>query len=151
MNDADGLRLEAAEQFGFEAAEVYCGNTELYSCTPAQLVAFAKACERAGRAQVARHIRQAEQFWDKAHTFEGAPFCAGACDALAGQIEKANAIIDAELALVLAAVHEAQADIPPVTTFQERHPEIAPPTPCRHCGAPYNEPCCLGVCERMNP
>jgi hypothetical protein len=43
MTDEDGFRLEAAEQFG--------ASSDCYTFTEAQLIAFAKACERAGMAQ----------------------------------------------------------------------------------------------------
>jgi hypothetical protein len=45
MTDADGFRIEAAEQFGFEPTD---GDMTGYVCTEAQLIAFAKACERKG-------------------------------------------------------------------------------------------------------
>lgn len=52
MTDADGLRLEAAEQFGFMGVDPGAGAFEgAYSCTTTQLLAFAKACERAGMVQ----------------------------------------------------------------------------------------------------
>lgn len=51
MNDQDGLRIEAAEQFGFsEIGQDEFGHSG-YQCTTAQLIAFAKACERAGMFQ----------------------------------------------------------------------------------------------------
>lgn len=46
MNDQDGYRLEAAECFGFSQAE----DDGPYTCTEAQLIAFAKAAERKGLA-----------------------------------------------------------------------------------------------------
>jgi hypothetical protein len=48
MTDEDGLRLEAAEQFGFTPTDP---DAERYECTTAQLIAFAKACERKGRSE----------------------------------------------------------------------------------------------------
>lgn len=45
MNDEDGFRIEAAEQFGFTPTDP---DAERYECTEAQLIAFAKACERKG-------------------------------------------------------------------------------------------------------
>lgn len=46
MTDEDGHRVEAAEQFGFSQTE----DDGPYTCTEAQLIAFAKACERKGLA-----------------------------------------------------------------------------------------------------
>lgn len=46
MNDQDGYRIEAAMQFGFSQTE----DDGPYTCTEAQLIAFAKACERKGLA-----------------------------------------------------------------------------------------------------
>lgn len=46
MTDEDGHRIEAAMQFGFSQAE----DDGPYSCIDAQLIAFAKACERKGLA-----------------------------------------------------------------------------------------------------
>lgn len=46
MNEEDGFRIEAAEQFGFSQTE----DDGPYTCTEAQLIAFAKACERMGLA-----------------------------------------------------------------------------------------------------
>lgn len=52
MNDADGFRLEAAEQFGFEHNDGQDGPGQPgYFCTESELIAFAKACERAGMYQ----------------------------------------------------------------------------------------------------
>ena len=49
MTDEDGLRLEAAEQYGFEEIDGQDGPGQPgYFCTEAELIAFAKACERAG-------------------------------------------------------------------------------------------------------
>ncbi len=47
VTEEDGFRLEAAEQFGFSQAE----DDGPYTCTEAQLIAFAKACERKGLAE----------------------------------------------------------------------------------------------------
>lgn len=56
MNDQDGLRLEAAEQFGFEEIDGQDGPGQPgYFCTESELIAFAKACERKGMAD-AREI-----------------------------------------------------------------------------------------------
>jgi hypothetical protein len=48
MTDEDGHRIEAAEQFGFSRL---CSTDSVYRCTEAQLIAFAKACERKGLAE----------------------------------------------------------------------------------------------------
>lgn len=52
MNDADGFRIEAAEQFGFEEIDGQdAPGQEGYFCTETELIAFAKACERKGMAE----------------------------------------------------------------------------------------------------
>lgn len=56
MNEADGFRIEAALRSGFAMTN---DNGDEYACTEAQLIAFAKACERAGRAQIAQAFRAA--------------------------------------------------------------------------------------------
>lgn len=48
--DMDGYRCEAA----WEAGAVTDDDCEIYTFTTAQLIAFAKMCERAGRAQAAK-------------------------------------------------------------------------------------------------
>jgi hypothetical protein len=82
MNDSDGYRMEAAEQFGFETTN---DDADEYKCTQAALIAFAKACERKGMAD-ARAVAKA----------------AGAYVAVA-RVNKQIAAIDAELAPILAA------------------------------------------------
>lgn len=52
MADEDGLRLEAAEQYGFEEIDGQDGPGQPgYFCTEVELITFAKACERAGMYQ----------------------------------------------------------------------------------------------------
>lgn len=52
MNEQDGFRLEAAVQFGFQESGHNEGkDDDCYLCSQAQLIAFAKACERAGMYQ----------------------------------------------------------------------------------------------------
>ena len=51
MTDEDGFRIEAAEQFGF--TEITGTEVTAYSCTEAELIAFAKACGRKGLAESA--------------------------------------------------------------------------------------------------
>ncbi len=51
MNDQDGFRLEAADQFGFAELNDFPEDAGKYLCTEAQLIAFAKACERKGMAE----------------------------------------------------------------------------------------------------
>jgi hypothetical protein len=102
INDADGHRIEAAEQFGFSlVAGAPDDAPETYVCTEAQVIAFAKACERAGFAKAAAHCRHLETFWD-AQEQEWAPAVAGAFAIIAENIEAGNALIDAELAAVRA-------------------------------------------------
>lgn len=96
MNDADGFRLEAAEQFGFEDTS---GAVDGYLCTEAQLIAFAKACERAGRAEASKLIQTT------AHACREKPGCSAplALDTVAGILERANDVTDMELAPLLEA------------------------------------------------
>jgi hypothetical protein len=97
MNDQDGHRLEAAEQFGFAHADL---GEPGYFCTDAQLIAFAKACERAGRAQVVTILRETERKLDAAPSRESS-LISGGISAVAEELEKRNAESDAELAPVL--------------------------------------------------
>lgn len=99
MNEQDGFRLEAAMQFGFSQAE----DDGPYTCTEAQLIAFAKACERKGLAEAvtvaAGELRNTSQL------MSNPPQSSAAWDirnALNKKIEK----IDAELAPILAAEEE---------------------------------------------
>lgn len=50
MNDADGFRLEAGEQFGARSIDTD-GRDDYVVLTEAQLIAFAKSCERKGMAK----------------------------------------------------------------------------------------------------
>lgn len=87
MNDADGFRLEAAEQFGFEEIDGQDPPGQPgYFCTQAELIVFAKACERKGMAD-ARAVAKA----------------AGAYVAVARLNKQIAAIMDTELAAILAA------------------------------------------------
>jgi hypothetical protein len=95
MNEQDGFRLEAAEQFGFSQAE----DDGPYTCTEAQLIAFAKAAERKGMASAAALIRNRAQ----------TSALRSSCDDLilaAREIESLVAVSDAELAPILAAEEE---------------------------------------------
>lgn len=92
MNDEDGLRLEAAEQFGFERISDDCPR---YSCTESQLIAFARACERKGRAEV---VTIAEEIG--AHSTDKEK---GALGAVIHRLQDMNRRVDAELASILAA------------------------------------------------
>lgn len=90
VTDDDSLRLEAAEQFGFR------GGDNRYACTEAQLIAFAKACERAGMARTVAYIRMHERAleyyeWGRALNWT------------AKQLDVQIAAIDAELAPLLEA------------------------------------------------
>lgn len=106
MDDEDGFRTEAAEQCGFQATDPGIGAFDgTYSCTTAQLIAFAKACERKGRAEASAIAQR------KSHEYRTSkPLCSGACacamDVLAGELERMNAATDAELAPILTAEEE---------------------------------------------
>lgn len=56
MNDADGFRLEAAEQFGAQTD----ADCVTYTFEEGQLIAFAKACERKGMAQAVETLEGAD-------------------------------------------------------------------------------------------
>lgn len=104
MTESDGYRFEAAEQFGFSQIK----DDGPYTCTEAQLIAFAKAAERKGRAEA---IKIADDLYGEGN---GSPYDngAGACgwnDATQKIVEKLtalNAATDAELAPILAAEEE---------------------------------------------
>lgn len=85
MTEQDGFRLEAAEQFGFSQAE----DDGPYTCTEAQLIAFAKAAERKGRAEAIALLEQ---------TPVG--------PAVLRILRERNAASDAELAPIMAAEEE---------------------------------------------
>lgn len=104
MNDEDGHRIEAAEQFGFESAEVFCGKTEVWSCTQDQMIAFAKACERKGLADAVALLQRwagdAEEFKAVSARHEIMQnVCRNAATALNNKI----IAVDAELGPILAA------------------------------------------------
>lgn len=60
MTDEDGLRLEAAKQFGFESLDdtPSAFSDWTHFATEAQIIAFAKACEMAGRREAMRFVRR---------------------------------------------------------------------------------------------
>lgn len=59
FNELNGFRIEAALQFGFEMTN---DDGDEYSCTEAQLLAFARACERKGRADAAKMARNSNRW-----------------------------------------------------------------------------------------
>lgn len=91
MTDADGHRIEAAEQFGFSPL---CSTDPVYRCTEAQLIAFAKAAERKGRAEAITLVTQEGRVTD----FGAQMALKGVADELLAM----NAASDAELAPILA-------------------------------------------------
>lgn len=104
MTDEDGHRLEAADQCGFVQAE----DDGPYTCTEAQLIAFAKGCERKGRAEA---IKIAEDLygegpsapWDNGGTSDGWNQCTRRIvEVLTAQ----NVASDTELAPILVAEEE---------------------------------------------
>lgn len=100
MNDADGHRIDAAEQFGFIGTDAPHDVDEgAYACTVTQLIAFSKACERAGVAAAAILAQ------NKAHEYRLHHMSVGgvALDALAADLNRINEIVDAELAPILEA------------------------------------------------
>lgn len=91
MTDEDGHRIDAAMQFGFEQTE----DDGPYSCTEAQLIAFAKAAERKGRAEAIALATQEGRVTD----FGARMALKGVADELLAM----NAASDAALAPILAA------------------------------------------------
>lgn len=89
----DGFRSEAAGQFGFRDFNDDC--TERL-CTTAQLVAFAKSCERKGRAEAAQVVRR--ELNNPLNAQAKSPLLA-----VLGALKKRNDESDAELAPILAA------------------------------------------------
>lgn len=96
MIEQDGFRIEAALQLGFEEAAVHCGKTEVYACTEAQLIAFAKACERKALCTARSHVRQ--ELNNPLSARDKCPLLA-----IMGRLSKQIAQIDAELAPILEA------------------------------------------------
>lgn len=105
MTDEDGFRIEAAVQFGFEWTN---DDADEYACTEAQLIAFAKAAERKGRAEA---IKIAEDLygegpsapWDNGGTSDGWNI---GTQKVVELLTALNAAIDVELAPILAAEEE---------------------------------------------
>lgn len=95
-NDADGFRIEAALQFGFRMTN---DDGDEYACTESQLIAFAKACERKGRAEASKLAQTRSHENRVAHMHEGAV----ALDCLAGELDQLNDATDAELKPILEA------------------------------------------------
>lgn len=86
MTDEDGHTIEAAVQFGFRWTN---DDADEYACTEAQLIAFAKACERKGLAEASALLKRCRV------TF--------AADRI---LKERVATIDAELAPILATEEE---------------------------------------------
>jgi hypothetical protein len=100
MDDADGFRIEAAEQFGFIATDPGAGAYDgTYACSVQQVIAFAKACERAGMAAALKLVRITAQ-GGRDIKINAAPI---ALDVISGVLEHAVWKTDAELAPILAA------------------------------------------------
>lgn len=93
MTEQDGFRIEAALQFGF--TEIDGTEVTTYSCTETELIAFAKACERKGRAEAIALVTQEGRVTD----FGARTALKGVADELLAM----NAASDAELATILEA------------------------------------------------
>lgn len=91
MTDGDGHRIEAALQFGFEALPDMDG----FTCTPPQLIAFAKACERKGRAEAIAEMERVGAYSTDQEK--------GALGVVIYRMQKRNDKVDAELAPLLEA------------------------------------------------
>jgi hypothetical protein len=117
MIDADGFRLEAAEQFGF--VEIDTDGREGYVCTEAQLIAFAKACERKGRAEAAQLVRR--EFNNPLNAQAKSPLFA-----VLGALKKRNDETDAELAPLLEAERQRSLAAKPSDPCTSCEPETAP-------------------------
>lgn len=102
MTEQDGFRIEAALQFGFTQRSAHEGDEGVYSCTEAQLIAFAKSAERKGRAEASKLAQTS------GHEYRVTGFSkvAAVLDVLAGSLDRLNAETDAELAPILAAEEE---------------------------------------------
>ncbi len=100
MTDEDGHRIEAAEQFGFMPTDP---DAERYECTTAQLIAYAKACERKGLAQVIPIAKG--ELRNTGVLLSNPPQSSAAWD-IRNAITKRIEAIDAELAPILIAEEE---------------------------------------------
>lgn len=94
MTDEDGHRIDAAMQFGFEQTE----DDGPYICTEAQLIAFAKAAERKGRAEAIAEMERVGSYSTDPEK--------GALGVVIHKMKERNAASDAELAPILAAEEE---------------------------------------------
>lgn len=108
---------QAAERFGFSPL---CSTDPVYRCTEAQLIAFAKSCERKGRAEAAMWARiRSEAFGTLTTTFQE-------LNSLAADMDAKNVALDAELAPILEAERHRQ----PIADMWKRESE----TVCEKCG-----------------
>lgn len=88
-NTPNETRLEAAERCGFVATDPGPGAFDgTYSCTVTQLVAFAKECESAGRAQIAAALRVVIEKQPAGDVRAALTVAADMCDAINAAREK---------------------------------------------------------------
>lgn len=99
-DEANGFRIQAAVQFGFRWTN---DDADEYACTESQLIAFAKACERKGMADVRAQLRELESAFDAVGIAgsASASLMSGAISAAADGLDTQIAAIDAELAPIL--------------------------------------------------
>jgi hypothetical protein len=90
--DVDSFRYGTALQYGFEVDH----DEVVFKCTAAQLIAFAKACERAGRCQAATHAVLTAQNVSALGTETG-EFGAAVLNSFAKSLDRVNDVADAEL------------------------------------------------------
>lgn len=100
MTDEDGHRIEAAEQFGFIPTDP---DAERYECTTAQLLAFAKSCERKGL--IDARLIAGSDLRNTGHLLSNPPQSAAAWD-IRNAITRKIEALDAELKPILAAEEE---------------------------------------------
>jgi hypothetical protein len=149
-DEADSFRIEAAVQFGFHWTN---DDADEYACTEAALVAFARACERAGMAEARARLRKLESALDAAGVAgsTSASLMSGAISAAADGLDTQIAAIDAELAPLLEAERQrflcAGCEPAPVSA-----PDLCaggfPITAdaCDECGATMDETCGRVTC-----
>lgn len=102
MTEQDGFRIEAAVSFGFEWTN---DDADEFKCTEAQLIAFAKAAERKGRAEAIKIAK--DMYGDgPSYPYDSGGGSCGWNDATQKIVElltERNAATDAELAPILEA------------------------------------------------
>jgi hypothetical protein len=98
MTDDDGFRIEAALQLG--ATEIEGSEVTAYSLSEVELIAFAKACERKGRAEASKLASTR----GTAYRVDGRGYAADfVLQALSLELDRMNDATDTDLAPILEA------------------------------------------------